>query len=84
MKNNKINDLKEIHGKNGGPYYYDEKKNCMSDALGNLVYFHETLDGVKEPNLALYLDDLFEDLYELRDRFDRNCKFDKVEDIIWS
>jgi hypothetical protein len=27
---------------------------------------------------------LFEAYYEIQDKFDRDCRFDKTEDIIWS
>ena len=44
----------------------------------------EDLDGVKEKNLSLYVADLFESYYEIVDKFNRDCRLDKTEDIIWS
>ena len=44
----------------------------------------EDLEGVKEQNLALYLEDLFEGFYRLQDKFNRDCRYDKEEDILWS
>ena len=76
--------LKKIDGKNGCSYYYDSNQKCVLDIKGNRIYVKEELEGVKEQNLALYLDDLFDGLYEIRDRFERDCKFDKEEDILWS
>lgn len=76
--------LKEIHGKKGHSYYYDKHQKCILDIKGNRIYVQEELDDVKEQNLALYLDDLFESFYEAQERFDRDCKFDKEEDILWS
>lgn len=42
----------------------------------------EKLEDIKAQNLALYLDDLFERFYEIQEKFDRDCKYDK-EDIFW-
>ena len=51
---------------------------------GNRITIQEDLEGVKEQNLALYLEDLFEGFYRLQDKFDRDCRYDKEEDILWS
>lgn len=76
--------LRKINGKNGRSYYYDKNQKCILDIKGNRIYVQEEIDGVKEQNLALYLDDLFERFYEIQGIFDRDCKFDKEEDILWS
>lgn len=76
--------LRKINGKNGRSYYYDKNQKCILDIKGNKIYVQEEIDGVKEQNLALYLDDLFERFYEIQGIFDRDCKFDKEEDILWS
>lgn len=75
--------LKKISGKKGDVYYYDKNQKCVSDIFGNRIYVKENLEDIKEQNLALYLDDLFESFYEIKDKFDRDCKYDKEEDIIW-
>ena len=76
--------LKAIYGKSGRCYYYDEMQNCILDISGNRIYIKEKLEEIKEPNLALYLDTLFDDFYEIRDKFNRDCRYDKEEDIIWT
>lgn len=76
--------LKEINGKNGRTYYYDKNQRCLLDIQGNRIYIREDLDDIKEQNLVLYLDDLFERFYEIQDKFDRDCKYDKEEDILWT
>lgn len=76
--------LQKIAGKNGKFYYYDRYRKSVSDMQGNEIFIREDLDGVKEQNLALYLKDLFEDLYEIQEKFNRDCKYDKEEDILWS
>ena len=53
------------------------------DSTGNAIYVTEDLDDVKEKNLSLYVSDLFESFYEIQSRFDRDCRYDKEEDIIW-
>ena len=75
--------LKEINGKNGRSYYYDMNQNCVLDIKGNRIYIQEKLEDIKEQNLVLYLDDLFERFYEIQDKFNRDCKYDKEEDIFW-
>ena len=49
-----------------------------------LIQIGEDLNGVKEKNLSLYVADLFESYYEIVDKFNRDCRLDKTEDIIWS
>ena len=75
--------LKEMQGKNGRSYYYDKNQNCVLDINGNRIYVKEKLEDIKTQNLALYLDDLFERFYEIQEKFDRDCKYDKEEDIFW-
>lgn len=75
--------LKVIHGKKGRSYYYDMNQDCVLDIKGNRIYIQEKLEDIKEQNLVLYLDDLFERFYEIQDKFNRDCKYDKEEDIFW-
>jgi transcriptional regulator with XRE-family HTH domain len=76
--------LQKITGKNGILYYYDKNQKMVSDMQGNKIMIQEDLDGVKEQNLALYLSDLFEGFYEIQEKFNRDCKYDKEEDILWT
>lgn len=74
----------KIAGKDGVFYYYDEKRKLVSDMRGNKIYIEEDLNGVKKQNLTLYLEDLFRDFYAIREKFNRDCKYDKEEDILWN
>lgn len=56
----------------------------VSDMRGNKIFVQENLDGVKEQNLALYLKDLYDDFYEIQEKFNRDCRYDKEEDILWT
>ena len=76
--------LQKIEGTDGTAYYYDRNKKAVLDGYGNQILIREELDGVKEQNLALYLKDLFDGFYEIQERFNRDCRYDKEEDIIWS
>ena len=76
--------LKKVKAKNGTIFYYDEKQKMVSDVYGNKILIQEDLTEVKKQNLALYLTDLFEGFYEIRDKFNRDCKYDREEDILWS
>ena len=73
-----------ISGKDGTLYYYDKKQSCVLDVYGNRIFIQENLDGVKEQNLPIYLQDLFERFYEIQDRFNQDCRYDKEDDIIWT
>ena len=64
-------------------YYVDFDNKTIIDVSGIRIKVNEDLKGVKEHNLALYADTLFEAYYEAIDRFDQDCKLDKLEDIIW-
>ncbi len=75
--------LKEIRGKDGAKYYYDEIRKQVMDSKGNRISISEGIEGVKEQNLKLYLKDLFDDFYRIQSKFDRDCYYDKKEDIIW-
>ena len=76
--------LKEIRVKDGQSYYYDKNQKCILDIKGNRIFIQEDLEDIKEQNLVLYLDELFERFYEIQEKFDRDCKYDKQEDILWS
>lgn len=76
--------LKEFRGKKGCSYYYDRNQKCVLDIKGNRIYVAENLEEIKEQNLRLYLDDLFETFYEAQEKFNRDCRYDKEEDILWS
>ena len=75
--------LKEVKGKKERSYYYDKNQNCILDIKGNKIYVQENLEDIKKQNLALYLDDLFDKFYEIQEKFDRDCRYDKEEDIFW-
>ena len=76
--------LQKIQGKDGVTYYYDVNKQTVVDAKGNTIMIQEVLEGVKEQNLILYLQELFESFYEIQEKFNRDCRFDKEDDILWS
>ena len=75
--------LNKIQGKNGSVFYYDKDRSCVLDTKGNAITIKEDLDGVKERNLELYITELFESFYKIQSKFDRDCFYDKQEDIIW-
>lgn len=54
------------------------------DMQGTRINIKDELEEVKKQNLILYIKDLFEAYYEILDKFDRDCRLDKTEDIIWS
>lgn len=75
--------LQKIPGKDSC-FYYDKKQKSVSDMRGNKIFIQEELEGVKEQNLVLYLEELFESFYEIQEKFNRDCKYDKEEDILWT
>ena len=76
--------LLTIRGADEVLYYYDINKSTVADMRGNVIIVQEDLREIKAQNLDLYLDDLFKDFYEIQEKFNRDCRFDKKEDIIWS
>lgn len=76
--------LRKIQGRDGDLYYYDRNKKIVSDARGNAIAVDEDLEGVKEQNLVLYLQELFEEFYRIQDKFNRDCRYDKEDDILWT
>lgn len=75
--------LEKIKDSKGNTYYYDSGKMAVLDSMGNEILIQENLDGVKRKNLGLYLRELFEAFYDIQEKFNRDCRFDKKEDIIW-
>lgn len=76
--------LKKIQGSEGRIYYYNEIKKTILDAKGNEIIIQESLKEIKEQNLILYLEELFDSFYSIQDKFNRDCRFDKEDDIIWT
>ncbi len=79
------NDYSElIQTSDGKRYYYDINQGTITDSLGNVIHVNTTLDGVKRENLPYYVQNLFDSFYEIQNRFEKDCEFDKKEDILWS
>lgn len=76
--------LWKINGSNGIIYYYDKNKRTVTDMRGNSIMVQEDLKEIKEQNLVLYLQDLFEGFYAIQEKFNRDCRFDKEDDILWT
>lgn len=73
-----------IQTSDGERYYYDKSANSITDSLGNTIKIKISLEDVKRENLPLYVKDMFDYFYEIRERFEKDCEYDKNEDIIWS
>lgn len=80
----KTDAMKKITDSEGNVYFYDENASCLIDVRGTRIAITEDLRGVKEQNLGLYVQDLFEMYYQILERFHEDCRYDKKEDIIWS
>ena len=76
--------LWKICGTDGIVYYYDKNKRTVTDMRGNVIIVQEDLKEIKEQNLILYLQDLFEGFYAIQEKFNRDCRFDKEDDILWT
>lgn len=73
-----------LNGENGRIYYYDPNKKTVADILGNTISVEENLEEINKDNLAIYLEDLFKDFYDIQSRFNRDCRYDKEEGILWT
>lgn len=74
--------MKKIESKDG-VYYYDKDTKTIVDIKGTRISINEDIEGVKEQNLIIYANALFDAYYEAIEKFDRDCKMDKQEDILW-
>lgn len=68
----------------GTKYHYDSNADEIIDPKGNVIHLSISLKGVKRENLPLYVKDMFDSYYEIINKFEKDCEFDKNEDIIWS
>lgn len=76
--------LRKITGTGETVYYYDKTGMTVSDMKGNIISVEENLDLVNDQNLALYLEELFEGFYRIQEKFNRDCRYDRQENIIRS
>ena len=75
--------LEKINGRDGAIYFYDKARQQVADVKGNRISINEDLTDVKRQNLKLYISDLFDSFYVIQEKFNRDCRYDKKEDIIW-
>lgn len=75
--------LKRI-GSGKDVFYIDTAGNIIEDRFGSQIPVKADLSKVKPQNLLLYIKELFASYYEIRERFERDCKYDEEEDILWS
>lgn len=73
-----------IKDTNGDEYFYDKNTGSITDMCGNTIQIETSLEGVKRENLPLYVKEMFDSFYEIRAKFEKDCEYDKNEDIIWS
>ena len=76
--------MEQIKDEEGNIFFYNKEAGYLMDMQGTRINIKDELEKVKKQNLILYIKDLFEAYYEILDKFDRDCKLDKTEDIIWS
>ena len=76
--------MEQIKDEEGNIFFYNKEAGYLMDMQGTRINPKDELEEVKKQNLILYIKDLFEAYYEILDKFDRDCKLDKTEDIIWS
>ena len=76
--------MEQIKDEEGNLFFYNKEAGYLMDMQGTRIHIKDELEEVKKQNLILYIKDLFEAYYEILDKFDRDCRLDKTEDIIWS
>lgn len=70
-------------GSDGKKYYLDRQNNRVGDSLGNWIHFNESIDGVIQENISIYIEEFFAKYYEAIRRFDEDLKIDKMHHIRW-
>ena len=76
--------IKNICGNGDEVYYYDAARKTVSDRAGNEIVVSDDIEDVKEQNLVIYLEELFEEFYRIQKKFNKDCIYDKEENILWS
>lgn len=76
--------MEQIKDEEGNLFFYNKEAGYLMDMQGTRIHIKDELEEVKKQNLILYIKDLFEAYYEILDKFDRDCRLDKTENIIWS
>ena len=76
--------MSEIKVTDDETYYYDADNMIVSDAYGNIIKISEDMTDVNKHNLGIYLSELYEAFHEIQEKFNRDCKYDKIENIIWT
>ena len=77
-------EMLKLEGRNGLLYYYDQRAGMVYDQIGNGIKVEKDLTDVKAQNLIIYLEELYEAFYEAQNKFNRDCQYDKEEDVIWT
>ena len=76
--------MEQIKDEEGNLFFYNKEAGYLMDMQGTRIHIKDELEEVKKQNLILDIKDLFEAYYEILDKFDRDCRLDKTENIIWS
>lgn len=76
--------LQKLSGENGETYYYNPQQHAFLDRFGTSIRAEGDPSRVNPHNLQLYLHDLFTAYYEAVERFERDCRLDEEEKILWS
>lgn len=64
-------------------YFYDEATKTFYDQKGNSFICKKSLEGVKMPNLALFLHSTFKAIYDEIRLFESDLKSEENSDILW-
>lgn len=75
--------LKKI-GSGDKYYYYDPEARTLEDQAGHIIPIKSDLSKVKPQNLLVYVAELFDSYYDIVERFERDCRYDEKENIIWA
>ena len=75
--------LQKIVTERGESFFYDKDRHAVIDRLGNRISTKAAVESVNQHNLGIYLEDLFQDFYRIQAKFDRDCKYDLTDGIIW-
>ena len=79
-----IDAAKKVIKTKNNVFYYDKAQNKVYDKKGTGIKVSSNLEEVKEQNLGIYVEDLFDSYYQIVDKFERDCRLDIEEDILWS
>ena len=64
-------------------FYYDPIKKMVYNKKGDSINIDYDILKIKKCNLLIYLEDIFDEYYHMKNEFILRCNFDRKENVEW-